>query len=259
MRAVISIRHFWRRHVAWRDRFCSQPLRSRPRSTRSCRPHIVGLSELGLIAGTGIIIALATTLTLLPALLTVLKPSARAQADRLCRAGAAGPFSGKAAQLDRRRRRWLLRFLVCRCLQALRFDFNPLNLRAQDAESVSTLLDLMNDPDTSPNTIEVLKSNLAQASAIAEKLRQLPEVGRVLTLQSFVPEDQDAKLALDRGRKLFSAEYPQPRPDRPRTDAGRDQGSDRQAWSMSCLTRRVTSTVLPRCRRAASQGCWRHW
>src|SRR5262249_18800100 len=35
----------------------------------------VGLSELGLIAGTGIIVAFATTLTLLPALLMVLKPS----------------------------------------------------------------------------------------------------------------------------------------------------------------------------------------
>ena len=36
----------------------------------------LGLSELGLIAGTGIIIAFATTVILLPALLTVLKPSA---------------------------------------------------------------------------------------------------------------------------------------------------------------------------------------
>ena len=35
----------------------------------------VGVSELGLIAGTGIIIAFATTVTLLPALLAVLKPS----------------------------------------------------------------------------------------------------------------------------------------------------------------------------------------
>ena len=88
-------------------------------------------------------------------------------------------------------------------LAALRFDFNPLNLRAQNSESVSTLLDLMNDPDTSPNTIEVLKSNLAQALPIAESLRQLPEVGRVLTLQSFVPEDQDAKLALVEDASFF--------------------------------------------------------
>src|SRR5215467_4826076 len=88
-------------------------------------------------------------------------------------------------------------------LAALRFDFNPLNLRAQDSESISTLLDLMNDPDTSPNTIEVLKSNLAQALPIAERLRQLPEVGRVLTLQSFVPEDQEAKLALVEDASFF--------------------------------------------------------
>src|SRR5262249_18554686 len=69
-------------------------------------------------------------------------------------------------------------------------------LRAQDAESISTLLDLMNDPDTSPNRIEILKGNLSEAAAVAETLRQLPEVGRALTLQSFVPGDQDAKLAL---------------------------------------------------------------
>jgi len=85
----------------------------------------------------------------------------------------------------------------------LRFDFNPLNLRAQDAESVVTLLDLMKVPDTSPNTIDVLKSNLAEASATAEKLRQLPEVGRALTLQSFVPDDQDAKLALVEDASFF--------------------------------------------------------
>jgi hypothetical protein len=44
----------------------------------------------------------------------------------------------------------------------------------------------MNDPDTSPNTIEVLKRDLAEALPVAERLRQLPEVGRVLTLQSFM-------------------------------------------------------------------------
>ncbi len=35
----------------------------------------VGLSELGLIAGTGMIVAFSTTVTLLPALLAVLKPA----------------------------------------------------------------------------------------------------------------------------------------------------------------------------------------
>ena len=62
--------------------------------------------------------------------------------------------------------------------------------------SISTLLDLMRDPDTSPNTLDILESNLAYATSIAERLRAMPEVARVLTLQSFVPKDQDAKLAI---------------------------------------------------------------
>jgi uncharacterized protein len=161
-----------------------------------------GLSELGLIAGVGIIIALATTLTLLPALLTVLKPPPEQK-----------PIGFAAlASLDRflaKRRNWIVgttlaaTILGLPLLAGLRFDFNPLNLRAQDAESVVTLLDLMKVPDTSPNTIDVLKSDLAQASTTAEELRQLPEVGRVLTLQSFVPEDQDAKLALIEDASFF--------------------------------------------------------
>src|SRR5262249_37776614 len=162
----------------------------------------VGLSELGLIAGTGIVIAFATTVTLLPALLAVLRPS-----------GEPKPIGYAAlAPLDRfleERRNWIVGLTLAATvlglplLAALRFDFNPLNLRPQDSESVSTLLELMNDPDTSPNTIEVLKSNLAQALPVAERLRQLPEVGRVLTLQSFVPEDQDAKLALIEDASFF--------------------------------------------------------
>jgi len=162
----------------------------------------VGLSELGLIAGTGIIIAFATTVTLLPALLTVLKPPGEQQ-----------PIGYAAlAPLDdflEKRRNWIVgvtlgaTILGLPLLVALRFDFNPLNLRPQDSESVSTLLSLMNDPDTTPNTIEVLKGNLAEALPVAEKLRGLPEVGRVLTLQSFVPEDQDAKLALIEDASFF--------------------------------------------------------
>jgi uncharacterized protein len=154
-----------------------------------------GLSELGLIAGTGIIIAFVSTVTLLPALLAVLKPP-----------GEKSPIGYAAlAPVDRfldQQRNWVVGLTLAATvaglplLASLRFDFNPLNLRAQESESISTLLDLMNDPDTSPNTIEVLKSSLAEALPVAERLRRLPEVGRVLTLQSFVPEDQDAKLAL---------------------------------------------------------------
>jgi uncharacterized protein len=162
----------------------------------------VGLSELGVIAGTGIVIAFATTVTLVPALLSVLKPPAEQK-----------PIGYAAlAPLDRfleRQRNWIVGLTLAvtiiglPLLADLRFDFNPLNLRAQDTESIATLLDLMKDPDTSPNTIEILKSSLGEALPVVARLRQLPEVGRVLTLQSFVPDDQDAKLALIEDASFF--------------------------------------------------------
>ncbi|HEY7229928.1 MAG TPA: MMPL family transporter [Pseudolabrys sp.] len=155
----------------------------------------VGLSELGLIAGTGMIIAFVTTVTLLPALLAVLNPS-----------GEPEPIGYAAlAPVDRfleSRRKWVVGLTLAATiaglplLAGLRFDFNPLDLRSRETESVATLLDLMADPDTSPNTLDILESDKARASALAERLRQLPEVSQVVTLQSFVPKQQEEKLAI---------------------------------------------------------------
>jgi hopanoid biosynthesis associated RND transporter like protein HpnN len=63
-------------------------------------------------------------------------------------------------------------------------------------ESVSTLRELMANPLTSPNTIDIAQPSLAAADALAAKVGKLPEVGQTITLSSFVPEDQDKKLAL---------------------------------------------------------------
>jgi hopanoid biosynthesis associated RND transporter like protein HpnN len=171
----------------------------------------VGLSELGLIAGTGMIIAFLTTVTLLPALLSVLKP-----------AGEAAPVGWAwLAPLDHfldKQRYWVVGLTLAAVvlglplLRGLSFDFNPLNLRSKQAESVSTLLDLMRDPDTSPNTIDVLEPNVASASAMAEKLSKVPEVAKVRTLESFVPKDQDEKLAIIDDANFFFANTLNPDP-----------------------------------------------
>ena len=171
----------------------------------------VGLSELGLIAGTGMIIAFLTTVTLLPALLAVLKP-----------AGEAAPVGWAwLAPLDHfldHQRNWVVGLTLAAVvlglplLRGLSFDFNPLNLRSKQVESVSTLLDLFRDPNTSPNAIDVLEPNLADASAMAEKLKQLPEVAKVRTLESFVPKDQDEKLAIIDDANFFFANTLNPDP-----------------------------------------------
>ena len=187
----------------------------------------VGLSELGLIAGTGMIIAFLTTVTLLPALLAVLKP-----------AGEAAPVGWAwLAPLDHfldKQRNWVVGLTLAAVvlglplLRGLSFDFNPLNLRSKHVESVSTLLDLMRDPDTSPNTIDILEPNLAGASAMVEKLKPLPEVAKVRTLESFVPKDQDEKLAIIDDANFFFANTLNPDPDRSRADPGSNFGGDQQ-------------------------------
>jgi hopanoid biosynthesis associated RND transporter like protein HpnN len=212
----------------------------------------VGLSELGLIAGTGIVIALATTVTLLPALLKVLNPPAEPG-----RIGYAA-----LAPIDRfleSQRNWIVggtlavALLGLPLLADLRFDFNPLNLRAQDTESVATLLDLMRVAETSPNTLDVLKADAAQASATAERLRRLPEVGRVVSLQSFVPDDQDAKLALveDAGfflQNTLNPEQIEPEP----TIAETETALDKLARELSEAVRDGDSPAATEGRRLAS-------
>jgi uncharacterized protein len=154
-----------------------------------------GVSELGVIAGTGMIVAFLSSITLLPALISVLRPPAER-----------APIGYSAfAPLDRlvaRHGRWVLAgagvaaVASVALLPSLQFDFNPLHLRSERTESVATLLDLMRDPDTTPNTIDVLAPSLDGAIALAQRIEQLPEVDHALTLASFVPEQQGEKLAL---------------------------------------------------------------
>ena len=171
----------------------------------------VGLSELGLIAGTGMIIAFATTITLLPALLSVLKPHGE-------RAPVGWAFLAPLDHFLEVQRNWVVGLTLAAVLLAapllrdLTFDFNPLNLRSKSVESVSTLLDLMRDPDTGTNTIEILQSDLAKAAALAGKLKALPEVAHARTLESFVPNEQDAKLAILDDANFFLSNTLNPEP-----------------------------------------------
>jgi len=154
-----------------------------------------GVSELGVIAGTGMLIAFVCAITLLPALMALLRPPREPASVGLT----------ALAPLDRlllRRRRLVLALggVVAAgsvvLLPRLQFDFNPLHLRSGNVESVSTLVDLMRDPNTTPNTIDVLTASVADAALLGQRLEELPEVDHALTLASFVPERQDEKLAL---------------------------------------------------------------
>jgi hypothetical protein len=154
-----------------------------------------GVSDLGKIAGFGMLIALLLNLTLLPALLVLSRTSGEARAVGF----------RWAAPIDRflLRRRWMviiagfvLALASLAALPWLRFDFNPLDLQSKNDEAVATLFDLIGDPTSTPYTIEILEPSIDAASAIAKKLEALPDVSQVITVNTFIPEDQDAKLAI---------------------------------------------------------------
>jgi hopanoid biosynthesis associated RND transporter like protein HpnN len=154
-----------------------------------------GLAELGQIAGSGMIIAFLTSITLLPALLSVLKPPAEARPMGIAALAPVDRF------IERHRRPVIVITILVVVLASplvafLPFDFNPLHLRNPKVESVATFLELRKDPRTGANAIEIMAPNLAAAAGIAERLGSVPEVSQTITLDSLVPGDQDAKLAL---------------------------------------------------------------
>jgi hopanoid biosynthesis associated RND transporter like protein HpnN len=152
-----------------------------------------GLAELGEIAGAGMLVAFLTSITVLPALLAVMKPpgepnpvgfAALAPADRFLERHRAAVVIGTILAVA----------LASPLLTRLRFDFDPMHLHNGADESVATYYKLRRDPATGANAIDVVASDVDAARATAHRLSGLPQVAQVRTLDTFVPEEQTAKL-----------------------------------------------------------------
>ena len=178
-----------------------------------------GVSELGKIAGVGMLVAFFSSITVLPSLLSLLNPPGEkepvgyaflAPVDRFLEEHrviiVVGTLLIAAAGLP------LLYFL--------RFDFNPINLRNPNVESIATFLDLRKDPNTGANAVNVMTRSEADAKKIEERLSKLPEVLRVMSLDGFVPEDQPEKLKLiAQGAKVLNPALNPESIDEPPSDA----------------------------------------
>ncbi len=154
-----------------------------------------GVAQLGLIAGTGMLIAFACTLVFLPAALTLLKPRAEGQEVGFAQ------LQPVDVGINRHRKAILGVFATLALAGAaglpfLRFDADPLHTKDPTTEAMTTLRDLMADPITTPYSIDAIEPDLTQAVATAKHAATLPLVANALTLQSLVPEDQQPKLAL---------------------------------------------------------------
>ena len=126
-----------------------------------------GLSELGEIAGSGMIIAFVTSITLLPALLAVLNPPSEPHPMGFAQLAPVDRF----LELHRIPVVVIIILVVASPLLFwLQFDFNPLHLQSPKVESVATFLELRKNPQTGANAIEIEAPDLAAANATAQRL-----------------------------------------------------------------------------------------
>ncbi len=154
-----------------------------------------GVSELGQIAGLGMIIAFLGSITVLPALLTILNPPGEREPLGYA---ALAPVDGFMT-----RHRFPILFGTVAVVVAalpllyfLNFDFNPIHLRNPKAESIATYVDVRSDPSVGADAVTVLAGSESEAESVAKRLSKVSEVESARTLASFVPDDQTTKLPL---------------------------------------------------------------
>ena len=218
-----------------------------------------GVSELGLIAGIGMVIGAVFALTVLPALLKLLDAGAASSESDLNR-------FDRLYQIAETRRRPLLigagiavvAGLVL--LPMLRFDFDAISLRSTRDVSVKTFLELTHNRDLTPNRLQALAPSPAAAEDLAQRLRRSPAIGQIYTVNSLIPADQAAKLAIIRDAALILDTTLSPfdvAP--PPTDAEVQQAMNRAAARLAAVagTRKTSAadiarTLSERFRRVAS-------
>ena len=156
-----------------------------------------GVAELGLISGTGMLISLVVTLTLLPALFSViplkqLKKQANAQHPfllELRKIPVTHAYKIKSITV-------ILAILALYMAFQIEFDQNTLNLQSPENESVQTYRDLLADSDTSPWNATLLARSYAEAERLSTRLESLPLVDNTVWIKDLVPEEQEGKLAI---------------------------------------------------------------
>ncbi len=154
-----------------------------------------GVAELGIISGTGMIISLLVTLTIGPALL-------RYWPKRPPKQVVTGNSVGKVLEFSLKWHKLTYALTLAATiagimlLQQVRFDYNLLSMQDQQAETVKTFRELIAEPDLSPWHVAVLAGNAEETGQLAQRLQQLPEVSKVVTVLDFVPNEQDEKFSL---------------------------------------------------------------
>jgi hypothetical protein len=137
---------------------------------------------------------------LMPALLSL----------RPCRNGAADLEAAVTAESGLRHHAGLIvvlagvaALLAALPLGRLQFDPDTFNLKDPGTESVTTLLELVSEGDVAAYPIDFAVKGEAAARELAAKAAADPSVAKVTTIETYVPGDQEEKLAIIGDMALF--------------------------------------------------------
>jgi hopanoid biosynthesis associated RND transporter like protein HpnN len=154
-----------------------------------------GIAELGLIVGTGMFISAALSLTFLPAMLSLVPLKSHRQprvSPVLVQLFSISSHYPKVVAMAAGG----LAIAAILTIPKATFDNNPVHLQDPNAESVRTYNDLLAETELSPLSIVVLAKDAKEADKLKQRLKRLKTVDEVVTLEDFVPEDQEDKLAI---------------------------------------------------------------
>jgi uncharacterized protein len=151
-----------------------------------------GLAQLGIIAGFGMLVAYASSLTLLPALIRAVNPPPEPKSLTMPALAPADAF------LKRHRIAVIVTTVVVvaaglPALPKLQFNFNPLALENQTSPALTSIFRL--GKEIPLNTAKLLVQPNEVDSVVA-KLAARPEVATTWTISNFIPQSQDQKLPI---------------------------------------------------------------
>ncbi|PIR18215.1 MAG: hypothetical protein COV46_00955 [Deltaproteobacteria bacterium CG11_big_fil_rev_8_21_14_0_20_49_13] len=164
-----------------------------------CLTNFLALQELGFIAGIGIILCLINMLTMLPALMFIedrgkhpehLHTTLNINLTRI-------------ASIYNRPRVVLIITLVATAalvpgLFRVSFNHNLLDLQAKGLESVLFEKKILAESSQSTWYVPFVTDTKESSLALAQKVKELPTVGKVETIEEVVPAGQDEKIAIIR-------------------------------------------------------------
>lgn len=189
-----------------------------------CFTDFRGVAELGLIAGTGVLLAFLAMATVLPAMIFLQDRNQKQPPVEDPRPAWGWVFS----VLER----WVLAkpvyvFLLCLGMTAwsllripeVTFDYNLLNLQSSSLQSVQTELKLLSSEEHGILFAVSLADDLAQAEALSAKFSALHSVSKVESVTPLVPKDYEAKAPVLQQIVKLMGTIPLPNPEDPATSS----------------------------------------